>query len=122
MADDAEVFSSEDTGKLETTVAEAGGPMVIEESEIAESPAMVENLRVKNGVVDRSLAETTSVEFDEDSPELDVAIGAMLVLAGPVEDESIGLEPFREDDVKGTMEDMNARDVIEAERLKEESG
>jgi hypothetical protein len=52
-------------------------------------------------------------------PKLDVSTGATLVLADPVEDESIGLEPCREGDVKGTMEDVNIRDVIEAEKLKE---
>lgn len=120
MADDAEISISEDTGKLETTVAEAGGPMVIEEPQNAELPAMVEDLRAKDGVVDRSLAETTSVGVGEDTPKLDVSIGATLVPADPVADESIGLEPCREGDVKATMEDVNVRDVIEAERLKEE--
>jgi hypothetical protein len=70
VADDAEISISEDTSKLETTVAEAGGPMVIEEPQNAELPAMVEDLRAKDGVVvDRSLAETTSVGVDEDTPQ-----------------------------------------------------
>jgi hypothetical protein len=66
----AEISISEDTGKLETTVAEVGGPMVIEEPQNAELPAMVEDLRAKDGVVDRSLAKTTSVGVGEDTLKL----------------------------------------------------
>jgi hypothetical protein len=73
---------------------------------------MVEGLGAEDGVGGGPLAKTSSADAGGDIPELDIAVATSLVLAYPGEDESIGLEPFREYDVKNAMEDVNVRDVI----------
>ena len=49
-----------------------------------------------------------------------VPIGDAPVVADPVEDEDIGPEPARE--LENSMKEANVEDVIEAEKLEEESG
>lgn len=88
--------------------------MVIENPKKVEGAAMVEELKDDNGVVDRPLTEMTGAEVDEDVSELEVPIGDTPVVGDPVEDESIGPEPAREDNVESAMEDVNVEDVIEA--------
>jgi hypothetical protein len=63
----------------------------------------------------------TGVEIDKDTSEVDVPIGNMLVVGDPVEGEGTGPEPTGEDDVESAIVDVNVKDVIEAERVEEES-
>jgi hypothetical protein len=73
---------------------------------------MVEDLGAEGGVGDGPVAKTRSTDAGADIPELDIAAGTTLVLSYPGKDKSIGPQPFREDDVKKAMEDVNVRDVI----------
>ena len=112
MVDGAEMFSSEDTVKLQTTVVAVGESTVIEEPEKIEFPAMAEGLGAEQGVADRPRAKTSSIEAGEDIPKIDISVRTTLALAYPGDGESIGLQRFREDDVKNAMEDVHVRDVI----------
>jgi hypothetical protein len=63
----------------------------------------------------------TPVELDDDDRDTGVPVGDRLEMNGPAEDESMGPEPATGDDVDSAREDVNAEDVIKAERFKEES-
>jgi hypothetical protein len=94
--------------------------MIIEDAEKLEIPASVEELREDEGALERLLAEMTGLEVDEDAPEVDLPIGSTPVVGDPTEGGGIGPEPMRED-VESAIVDVNVKDVIEAERVEEES-
>ena len=94
---------------------------MIDDAEKLEVPPAAEEIEDDDSVVESPLAETAEVKVDEDAPEVDVPVGDALRVVDPTEDESIGPEPAGEDDVGSSNEDVNEEDVIEAERLGEES-
>jgi hypothetical protein len=95
-------------------------PVATKGTEKLEAPEIVERLK-DDDVVEKSLAEVTLVELDDDGPDTGVPVGDRLEVNGPAEDEGMGPEPATGDDVDSPREDVNAEDVIKAERLKEES-
>jgi hypothetical protein len=95
-------------------------PVATKGIEKLEVPPIVKRLKVDDEV-EKSLAEMVPVELGNDGPDTDVPVGDRLEVNDAEEDESIGPEPATEDDVDGAKEDVNAEDVIKAERLKEES-
>ena len=95
--------------------------MVIEDPEKFEIPAIEEELKDCNNVFDRSLPEKAGVKVDGDVSKVDIPIEEVVVVGDPAEDESIGPDPTRENDVESGMEDVIVEDVIETERLREES-
>jgi hypothetical protein len=118
--DDVELANTDDVDEA-LEMAMVVEPVAPKSTEKLDVPAIAEGFKDDDGVVEKLLAGLATVELGDDDPDADVPVGDTLVADDPAEDESIGPEPAREDDVDSAREDVNAEDVIKAERLKEES-
>ena len=63
-------------------------PVATKGTEKLEVPEIVERLK-GDGVVEKSLAEVTPVELDDDGPDTSVPVGDRLEVNNPAEDESM---------------------------------
>jgi len=69
-----------------------------------EAPAIAEGFDNDDDVVEKSLARLATVELGDNGPDADIPVGDTLVADDLTEDESIGPEPAREDDVDSARE------------------